>query len=224
MVAAAAGSGGQTESNDGAGGVPACSTEALAERGHGGSVPGGMLSPARGRRTASRTGITTSHRAYAVKRAADVAIPGGNQSGAVVDTTTGVQLVDPLVLADAHGSHDAGSSDDGDPSIDDENGTRDARKRQRRRTNNSSLTSDDGGVITCRYCPHTSESPGAMVRHERTHTGAKPFACVHCQYTSSRSDDLAKHVRARGRCGAVASGWVAETLDRQRGTAEWAVG
>jgi hypothetical protein len=66
-------------------------------------------------------------------------------------------------------------------------------KRIRRRGNNA-FTAAPGEIRKCRFCPYSSESPINVTRHERSHTGLKPFACTHCSYRSARSDDLAKHI------------------------------
>ena len=52
--------------------------------------------------------------------------------------------------------------------------------------------------VKCAFCAYESSSSNNVVRHERTHTGVKPFACHFCAYRSTRSDDLAKHVMRHG--------------------------
>ena len=56
---------------------------------------------------------------------------------------------------------------------------------RKRRTNNA-FTAAPGEITRCRFCPYSSESPINVSRHERSHTGVKPFACVHCTYRSAR--------------------------------------
>ena len=51
----------------------------------------------------------------------------------------------------------------------------------------------------CRYCSYATYSSNNLQRHERAHTGVKPYACPTCAYRSARSDDLAKHVARHGK-------------------------
>ena len=48
----------------------------------------------------------------------------------------------------------------------------------------------------CHYCEYTADSAN-ILRHERIHSGDKPFKCVFpgCEYASARSDDVVKHFR-----------------------------
>ena len=59
-------------------------------------------------------------------------------------------------------------------------------KKPKRRGNNA-FTAAPGEITYCKFCPYSSESPINVTRHERTHTGVKPFACQHCAYRSARS-------------------------------------
>ena len=51
------------------------------------------------------------------------------------------------------------------------------------------------GDAKCRFCSYKTASLVNLARHERTHTGERPYACTLCSYRSARSDDLAKHIR-----------------------------
>jgi hypothetical protein len=60
----------------------------------------------------------------------------------------------------------------------------------------STVTKPRPPKYRCRFCCYIGDS-GNMVRHERVHTGDKPYACSHpgCSYASARSDDVTKHER-----------------------------
>jgi hypothetical protein len=46
----------------------------------------------------------------------------------------------------------------------------------------------------CSACPYKTTSQTNYARHLRIHTKDRPYACPHCEYRSSRTDDLTKHV------------------------------
>ena len=62
----------------------------------------------------------------------------------------------------------------------------------------ASATAPPKQNVKCSFCDYRTTSHVNVARHERTHTGERPFACTLCSYRSARSDDLAKHIR----CGA----------------------
>ncbi|XP_077550518.1 zinc finger X-chromosomal protein-like isoform X2 [Haemaphysalis longicornis] len=51
----------------------------------------------------------------------------------------------------------------------------------------------------CAYCPYSSSNRSHVTRHERGHTGERPFVCQVCQKGYRRREDLEAHVRAHSR-------------------------
>jgi uncharacterized Zn-finger protein len=52
-----------------------------------------------------------------------------------------------------------------------------------------------GPIHQCSHCPYNTINTGNFTRHNRKHTGEKPFKCSHCSYSSVTSDNLTKHNR-----------------------------
>ncbi|XP_077495904.1 uncharacterized protein LOC144106833 isoform X1 [Amblyomma americanum] len=48
----------------------------------------------------------------------------------------------------------------------------------------------------CRYCHMTFTSASGRVRHERGHTGERPFRCNQCRMSFTRKDHLSLHIRS----------------------------
>lgn len=47
----------------------------------------------------------------------------------------------------------------------------------------------------CQYCSKGFTRRGALLVHERIHTGIKPFACQICNRTFSQKNDMLKHAK-----------------------------
>lgn len=45
----------------------------------------------------------------------------------------------------------------------------------------------------CNYCPYSSVDRASVVKHERTHTGERPFVCQYCQKSFAVRGTLLKH-------------------------------
>jgi uncharacterized Zn-finger protein len=56
---------------------------------------------------------------------------------------------------------------------------------------------DVGGALAyfCDLCMHVSPSKRDGIRHERRHTGERPFACDYCTSTYTRREHLKRHVK-----------------------------
>ena len=71
-------------------------------------------------------------------------------------------------------------------------------------TDDSSLSSMSGSPVQqepnprkmkkCRFCPSTFKSNTDVTRHERIHTGEKPFSCHICHKQFNRKGNMEKHL------------------------------
>ena len=52
-----------------------------------------------------------------------------------------------------------------------------------------------GNVYTCQYCSYASNRKNNVARHERLHTGDKPFACTLCDFRTTQKSNLVIHER-----------------------------
>lgn len=50
-------------------------------------------------------------------------------------------------------------------------------------------------VHQCLYCSYKTCVKSNFLRHERIHTGEKPYPCPHCDFRCSQNSDLKKHIR-----------------------------
>lgn len=48
---------------------------------------------------------------------------------------------------------------------------------------------------SCQYCYKVFNHKNNFLKHERTHTGEKPFVCLYCDHRNSRSDTLRNHIK-----------------------------
>lgn len=103
----------------------------------------------------------------------------------------------PNHLAEAWGSPDSRGYDMGDPSqfssfVADLAGC----PQSYDDGSSNSYGSDSRPVHVCRVCGKALRgSKQDIRRHYMTHTGEKPLSCVQCSYTTSRSSNLARHMR-----------------------------
>ncbi|EEC15933.1 zinc finger protein, putative [Ixodes scapularis] len=68
------------------------------------------------------------------------------------------------------------------------------------------------GRFACGYCPYSSNIKCNVVRHERVHTGEKPFQCRQCNRAFTQSSALLSHRRTHTAYEEIAPGVLTECL------------
>ena len=53
------------------------------------------------------------------------------------------------------------------------------------------------GSFACNFCRKTFPKKYHMIRHVRSHTGEKPFACFYCVFSCSQKFDLFRHCKLK---------------------------
>ncbi|KAL1297157.1 hypothetical protein AAFC00_004733 [Neodothiora populina] len=74
--------------------------------------------------------------------------------------------------------------------------------------------------LECRYCQKAYSKAEHLTRHERSHTGVRPFACKECHRAFSRQDSLARHEKLhlrRDKKGYTGQQSVASTTPKSMG-------
>ena len=61
------------------------------------------------------------------------------------------------------------------------------------KTEEKNLEKNHKGLYLCIYCKYSSNYRDKLVRHERIHTGEKPFGCPHCDYRCRMKHHLKVH-------------------------------
>ena len=56
-------------------------------------------------------------------------------------------------------------------------------------------TKTSNKLINCSQCNYTSSRSGHLRRHMKTHSGEKTNKCDQCDYTSYQASDLRKHLK-----------------------------
>ena len=63
-----------------------------------------------------------------------------------------------------------------------------------------------GSLYVCSYCQKVFDHKNNFTKHERTHTGEKPYFCPFCPYKAARNDCLKAHINNKHKCDLHLSG------------------
>lgn len=66
-----------------------------------------------------------------------------------------------------------------------------------RSTENSEACDDDPKGFPCPQCRRIFSNKYKRDRHQRIHSGVKPYRCPHCPYRSTRKDPVLRHIKKR---------------------------
>ena len=51
------------------------------------------------------------------------------------------------------------------------------------------------GQYGCPYCPEVMKAPSLIQRHILTHTGERPYTCMHCNAKFARKGNCERHIK-----------------------------
>ena len=62
-------------------------------------------------------------------------------------------------------------------------------------SNNRSTSRNVNYSYVCSYCDYKAFQKCDIVKHERVHTGERPYKCMHCSYSATQKSSLKQHNR-----------------------------